>query len=77
MDVQIIVDIAVGLIGGIMGWYVKIMWDSVKELQRDMKETNQTLHENYVRKDDYRIYLAEIKGMFNRIMDKLEQKADK
>ena len=77
MDVQIIVDIAVGLIGGIMGWYVKIMWDSVKELQRDMKETNQTLHENYVRKDDYRIDLAEIKGMFNRIMDKLDSKVDK
>jgi len=32
---------------------------------------------NYVRKDDYRIDIAEIKGMFNRIMDKLDTKADK
>ena len=77
MEVQSIVDIITGIVGAVIGWFVKIMWDSVKELQRDMKETNQTLHENYVRKDDYRIDLAEIKGMFNRIMDKLDSKVDK
>ena len=77
MEVQSIVDIITGIVGAVIGWFVKIMWDSVKELQRDMKETNQALHENYVRKDDYRIDMAEIKGMFNRIMDKLDSKVDK
>lgn len=77
MEVQGIIDGVMALVGAVIGWFVKIMWDSVKELQRDMKETNQALHENYVRKDDYRIEMAEIKGMFNRIMDKLDGKADK
>jgi uncharacterized membrane protein (DUF106 family) len=77
MEVQSIVDVITGIVGAVIGWFVKIMWDSVKELQKDMKETNQALHENYVRKDDYRIDMAEIKGMFNRIMDKLDSKADK
>ena len=77
METQSIIDVITVIAGAVIGWYVKIMWDSVKELQRDMKETNQTLHENYVRKDDYRIDLAEIKGMFNRIMDKLDSKVDK
>lgn len=77
MELQSIIDIITGIVGAVIGWFVKIMWDSVKELQKDMKETNQALHENYVRKDDYRIDMAEIKGMFNRIMDKLDSKQDK
>ena len=77
MEMQSIIDIITGICGAVIGWFIKIMWESVKELQKDMKETNQALHENYVRKDDYRIDMAEIKGMFNRIMDKLDSKADK
>lgn len=77
MELQSIIDVITGIVGAVIGWFVKIMWDSVKELQKDMKETNQALHENYVRKDDYRIDMAEIKGMFNRIMDKLDNKQDK
>lgn len=77
MDLQSVIDIVTGVVGAVLGWFVKIIWDAIKELQTDMKETTHTLHENYVRKDDYRIEMAEIKGMFNRIMDKLEQKVDK
>lgn len=74
---QIIVDAVIALVGALFGWLFKMVWDAIKELQRDIKETNQTIHESYVRKDDYRVEIAEIKGMFNRIMDKLESKVDK
>lgn len=77
MEWQQYIDGAMALIGAVLGWFVKIIWDAIKELQRDMKETNQTLHEHYVRKEDYRIDIAEIRGMFNRIMDKLDSKVDK
>ena len=77
MDLQYIVDGVIALVGALFGWLFKIVWDAIRELKEDMKETNRMIHENYVRKDDYRIDMAEIKGMFTRIMDKLEQKADK
>ena len=77
MDLQYIVDGVIALVGALFGWLFKIVWDAIRELKEDMKETNRMIHENYVRKDDYRIDMAEIKGMFNRIMDKLEQKVDK
>ena len=77
MELQYIVDGVIALVGATFGWLFKIVWDAIKELQKDMKETNQTIHEQYVRKDDYRIDMAEIKGMFNRIMDKLDNKVDK
>ena len=77
MDYQQVVDLVMGAVGVLFGWVFKVMWEAIKELQQDMKDTHSTIHEHYVRKDDYRIDLAEIKGMFNRIMDKLDGKVDK
>jgi len=77
MEWQNVIDGVMALIGAVFGWLFKIIWDAIKELQRDMKDTNQTIHEHYVRKEDYRIDIAEIRGMFNRIMDKLDSKVDK
>ena len=77
MDFQNVMDGVMALVGAVLGWFVKIIWDAIKELQRDLKETNQTIHEHYVRKEDYRLDIAEIRGMFNRIMDKLDSKVDK
>ena len=34
------------------------------------------LAESYVRKDDYRIDIAEIKGMLGRIFDRLDRMSD-
>jgi hypothetical protein len=33
--------------------------------------------ETYVRRDDYRVDMSELRDMFNRIMLKLDEKADK
>lgn len=77
LEPQVIVDTIIAIVGALFGWLFKMVWDAIKELQRDIKDTNQTIHESYVRKDDYRVEIAEIKGMFNRIMDKLDGKVDK
>lgn len=77
VEPQVIVDAVIALVGALFGWLFKMVWDAIKELQKDIKDTNQTIHESYVRKDDYRVEIAEIKGMFNRIMDKLDGKVDK
>lgn len=77
IEPQVIVDAVIALVGALFGWLFKMVWDAIKELQKDIKDTNQTIHESYVRKDDYRVEIAEIKGMFNRIMDKLDGKVDK
>lgn len=74
---QNVIDIAIAAVSGVLGWFVKIIWDAIRELKDDMKETNKLIHENYVRKDDYRSDMSDIKVMFNRIMDKLDGKADK
>ena len=73
MDFQLLFNISTTIIGTIAGWLFKVLWDAIHDLKEDIKE----IERGYVMKDDYRIDIAEIKGMLARIFDKLDLKADK
>jgi hypothetical protein len=85
---QTLFNIAVAIAGALGGWWMKAMWDSMKEMQRDMREIERELPENYVRKDDFKDVVRDIrqdmKDGFNKmeatlglIFKRLEQKEDK
>jgi hypothetical protein len=67
---QDIINIAIGSVGAIVGWFLKTLWESVRELERD-------LHTNYVSKVDYRADIIEVKDILKQIFNKLDNKADK
>jgi hypothetical protein len=74
---QDLVNIAIGVAGAAMGWMLKVVWDSIRLLQDDMKTLERALHTKYVSKDDYRSDIQELKEMLKAIFDRLERKADK
>jgi len=73
MDFQLFFNIALSIVGTIAGWLFKVLWDAIRDLKEDVKE----IERGYVMKDDYRIDIADIKGMLARIFDRLDGKADK
>lgn len=85
---QTIFNWAVGVAGFLGGWWLKVMWDAIKDMQKDMREIERELPDNYVRKDDFREVVREIKAdmkegfakidqTLNLIFKRLEQKEDK
>jgi hypothetical protein len=74
---QDLVNIIVGVAGTAMGWMLKVVWDSIRLLQDDVKELERAMHTKYVSKDDYRADIQDIKSMVKAIFDRLERKADK
>lgn len=58
---------------GLIAFFVKTIWSKMESLEQEQKEIPQT----YVRRDDYREDIAEIKQMLAKIFDRLETKADK
>ncbi len=74
---QDLYNIIVGVCGAAIGWLLKVIWESVRALQTDMKEIEKELHTKYVSKDDYRADIQEIKEMVKAIFERLERKADK
>lgn len=74
---QDLYNIIVGVAGAAIGWLLKVVWDSVRALQADMKEIERELHTEYVSKNDYRQDIIEVKDILKQIFEKLDRKADK
>jgi hypothetical protein len=74
---QDLYNIIVGIAGAAIGWLLKVVWESVRALQTDMKEIERQLHTEYVTKNDYRQDIVEMKDILKQIFDRLERKADK
>jgi len=70
-------NIIVGVAGAAVGWMLKVVWESVRALQADMKEIERELHTEYVSKHDYRADILEVKDILKQIFDKLDRKVDK
>lgn len=74
---QDLLNIIIGVAGAAMGWMLKVVWDSIRLLQDEMKSLERVIHTKYVSKDDYRVDIVELKSMLKAIFDRLERKADK
>ena len=77
MDMQTAFNALLSVAMVALGWFLRIIWDSIKRLQTDMSELERHASETYVRRDDYRDDMAELKAMLRQIMSKLDDKQDK
>lgn len=85
---QMIFNWIVAFAGAAGGWILKIIWDAIQELKKDLKGIDSKMHEDFVRRDDFKDAMAEhkqdmqsgfkeIKDMIGLLFKKLEGKADK
>ena len=77
MDVQTIINVIAGSILTVLGWFARELWGAIKELQRDMREIEINLPNNYVKKEEFSKSLTEIKELCDKIFDKLDKLNDK
>ena len=84
MEWQTVINIALGSVLAAVGWFAREIWDSVKELRRDIHLIEKELPEIYVRRDDLKEVRAEMAARFDKIenligslYDRLNEKADK
>ena len=61
----------------LVGGFVKVLWDAVKTLQKDLNQLEVNMHKDYVPKGEFREGLHEVKEMLTKISDKLDAKMDK
>jgi hypothetical protein len=74
---QELVNIITAVTGAAMGWMLKVVWDSIRLLQEEMKVLEREVHTKYVSKDDFKTDMQEIKDMCKAIFERLDRKADK
>ena len=77
MDTQSLINLLGGAALLVAGWFLREMWDAVKELRKDISDLKVELPKEYVLKTDLDKRMHHIEDMFQRIYDKLDGKADK
>ena len=77
MDMNLIINIVLGVCLSVGGWFVRQMWDAVQNLKEDIQRIEVELPTNYVRKADLDARLDKIDDMLEKLFDRLNSKADK
>jgi len=77
MEMQTLIDTAIGAGFAVGGWLGRQVWDAVQKMKEDIHRLEVDLPSNYIRKDEFSEAMREIKDMLAKIFDKLDAKADK
>ena len=77
MDWQNVINIVIGSLLAVGGWFARQLWDAVQKLKSDINRLELTISDNYVKKDDWKDGIKELKEMLNKIFDKLDSKQDR
>ena len=88
MDSQNIFDWMTGIGGAVIGWMLKVIWEALQDVRVEIKELDKQMHDDFVRRDDFKEAIREIKDDmregFNKvdrtlglIFKKLENRNDK
>ena len=76
-DIQTIVLWALGIAFSILGWVSRSLYDAIETLKKDISLIQVDLPKHYIRREDYRADMAEVKEMLGKIYEKLDGKADR
>ena len=85
---QTVINWIIAAAASVGGFFFKILWDAVVNLRDDIRVLDAKMHEDFVRRDDFREAIADIKTDMRNgfstintaimsISDKLDNKEDK
>lgn len=77
MDYQTVINLGGGAALAAMGWFARTLWQAVQDLKTDLAKLREELPKTYTPKDDFREAINKVEVLFQRIYDKLDEKADK
>lgn len=84
MDWQHFINLGMGALLSVLGWFARQLWDAVKTLQTDLNRLELSISDNYVKKTELQNFKSDMDKRFDRIEQlidkvyaKLDDKADR
>lgn len=74
---QSLINLAIGSILAVIGWFARQLWDAVQDMKKDIKAIEIDLPTHYVRKDELKERFDKLESMLHRIFERLDSKVDK
>lgn len=70
---QTFINLMIAALGSLAGFIMKVLWDAVSQLRTDLKHLDVKIHEEFVRRDDFRDAFKEIRSDMHRGFDTVNQ----
>lgn len=70
---QELVNWLIAGISALIGWVLKVIWDAVQGLKKDMRQIERDLPEVYVRKDDFKAAMSEVKDDMRQLRNDMRE----
>ena len=51
----------IGTGGVVIGWVLKVIWDSLRDLRNEIKIMDTKMHDDFVRRDDFKDAMKDLK----------------
>ena len=77
MEFQHFLNLAVGTVLTVLGWFPRQLWSAVQDLKKDLTAVEIALPTHYVRKEELESRLDKIEAVLTKIYYKLDNKVDK
>jgi hypothetical protein len=77
MEPQTIINFTLATALSVCGWLARELWGAVQGLRADLHKIEVDLPKTYVVKEDLDKRMAHIEDMFERIYNKLDEKANR
>ena len=55
------------------GWILKVIWDSIREMRQELRTIDTKMHNDFVRRDDFKEAVKEIKEDVKQGFNKVDQ----
>jgi hypothetical protein len=77
MDFQVLFNVALSVVMMLSGWMIRSVYDAINKLRNDQVQLERLMYADFVKKEDFREDIREIKNMLSGIFNKLDNKEDK
>jgi hypothetical protein len=67
IDWQSAFNVAAGLLWGLVGWLLRVIWDAQQRLKDDLENLERRLPDTYARRDDLKVVMEQIDNRFDRL----------
>ena len=74
---QDMINLGITCAGAIIGWVLKTIWEALRDLKDDIRDIENEMHTQYIRRDEVQKNFDEIKSILREIFADLKNKADK
>jgi len=77
MEWQTLINMGAGSILGAITWFARELWQAVNAMKKDLHELEVKIAKDYATHQDMNARFDKLEGILERIVDKIDTKADK